>query len=148
METTAIIKLEAIDKIVQPDGTVMDEYFFLGFFDSQETCDAMIQKYRSLPGFCFSSCTFHQKAYQFESVDISQVYYVYAVEGSIDYADCSTEIGVFLTEMDAAKAKSEYLSGCTASQMGHTEVCIARYSLNCPEWTEGFDRYTWYEDHE
>ena len=148
METTSIIKLEAIDKIVQTDGTVMDAYFFLGFFDSQETCDAMIQKYRSLPGFCNPSCTFYQKKYQYKCIDISHVYYVYAVEGSIDCADCSTEIGVFLTEMDAAKAKSEYLSRCTASQMDHTEVCIERYFINCPEWTEGFDRYTWYEDHE
>ena len=147
METVKIYKLEAIDTIVQNDGSVIEEYYILGFFDSKKLYEKMVMKYRKLPGFCLDSCKFYQIEYTFCNIkdEVKFVFYVSQTTEGIEVAEEVVEIGVFLSEKEAAIAKSEYESSIATNNGENKQVFVERYIVNKPEWQEGFERYTWYE---
>lgn len=140
-----IYKLEAVDRIEYDEGEFEEERMVIGFFDSLASCNEVENDYRSLPGFSLNSCRFEVSPYSFTTENDSPIQRVFIVQEWIFDENTGdeeiTEIGAYLSLLEAGNAKYSYLSDKYSDPMSHSDcVLIDEYVINERHWQEGFDR--------
>ena len=114
----------------------------IGFFRSEEACSAAMDDLMKLPGFREPGSEFAVEEYVLPTVasldDIQCVYYVQRERPLPDDCDEVTEIGLFLTDVEAQAALRRFQAEEPA---GDAEAYIDRYPLDQRYWQEGFDSY-------
>ena len=130
-----VYKLEAVDKIEYDDGEFEEERMVIGFFDSLASCNEVENDYRSLPGFSLSSCRFEANPYSFPIENGDPIKSVFIVQEWIFDENTGneeiTEIGVYLSLLEAGNAKYIFLNDKYLEPMAHSDcVHIDEYVIN------------------
>lgn len=145
IDDMTVYKLEAVDKIEYDDGEFEEERMVIGFFDSLASCNEVENDYRSLPGFSLSSCRFEANPYSFPIENGDPIKSVFIVQEWIFDENTGneeiTEIGVYLSLLEAGNAKYSFLTDKYLDPKAHSDcVHIDEYVINERHWQEGFDR--------